>query len=38
MDQVFDPQTQLPEGMQYAVQDDGDEEEMDIDLENPDDV
>lgn len=35
----FDPNNgQLPEGMQYAVQDDGDEEEMDIDLENPEDV
>ena len=35
----FDPSQggQLPAGMQYAA-DDGDEEEMDIDLENPNDV
>ena len=32
----FDPTTgQLPEGMQYVVQDYGEEEAMDIDLENP---
>ena len=35
----FDPNTdQLPEGMQYAVQDENEDEEMDIDLENPEDV
>ena len=35
----FDPNNgQLAEGMPYQVQDEGDEEEMDIDLENPEDV
>ena len=37
--QEFDPNNgQMPEGMQYQVQDDNEEEEMDIDLENPEDV